>query len=295
MASEDGILIHAAMENLARASEKAGEAMRRVADSTRKEINRLYGISISSCLEHAENTCKSYPNCYGCNAYCVDNPIVKYEQMIKGEKEMQKKLKIFDMKDIHSGYVVKFRNGTTALVMRVGAKFTKIFAYTVSATQHLKEGVNFFYTSTYKGHIRYNYSPAGNSTKPDPDHDVVAVYGLVEGVDNYIDVGRPLIENRPLLWEEPVVKMTLEEIEKKLGYKVEIVETEKPVGIKGVDCKRCVYHLGNSKCAHIGLLCGNDYDDCDDCKRSLGLKKCPCNSMYAKDGEPCPYFEGEKA
>lgn len=211
---------------------------------------------------------------------------------------MQKKLEKFDMKDIHSGYVVKFRNGKFALCMRAGEKFTKIFACTdwESVKRGAIEGDTFMYASRYKDYAYYSYSPVINQYIRDDTNDIVAVYGLIEGVRNYLNVGDtgPIsIKNRPLLWEEEVPKkMTLAEIEKKLGHKVEIVEPEKPkpVGIKGKDCNRCAYRLRGSKCPRVSILCNN----CEDCKKSLGLEHCPCNPMYAKEGEPCPYFEEDK-
>lgn len=196
------------------------------------------------CTQRCKNIYISMPRQNG--RYMVYKLVEQFEQMIK-EKEMQHKMKEFDMKDIHSGYVVKFRNGTYALVTRVGEKFTKIFTKTHRRieTNDPKEGVDFFYTSAYKGPYHYAYSPVYNRTKPDPDYDVVAVYGLVEGVKNYLEVGNYCIAYRPLLWEENIKEMTLEEVEKALGHKVKIVNKEgedvKPVGIKGEDCRRCTY------------------------------------------------------
>lgn len=210
---------------------------------------------------------------------------------------MSNKMKNFDMKDVHSGYVVQFRNGTYALCMRVGEKFTKIFARTgcrILGVTDVKEGTHFFYTSSYKGECHYVYDPICNRTKPDPEFDIVKVYGLIHGVNNYLMVGDIAITNRPLLWEEDIKEMTLEEVEHKLGHKVKIVgmDTKKPVGIKGKDCERCAYYLGNSKCPRAG---GSDKKDCEKCKTSLGLSHCPCSTMYyALDGEVCPYFEVEE-
>lgn len=227
---------------------------------------------------------------------CTTEHMKYLEQMIKGEKEMQKKLDNFDMKDIHSGYVVKFRNGKLALCTRVGEKFTKIFACVDDESQMLgaKEEATFVYASRYKLNAYYKYNPYVNCYENHPDFDIVAVYGLIEGVRNYLNVGDtgPIpIKNRPVLWEE-TKKMTLKEVEEALGYKVEIVDfntvkVEKPVAIKGTDCKRCVRDCGNSKCS-----ADPDVDDCPGCKRSLSLKMCPCLSINYN--EPCPYFEEEK-
>lgn len=55
--------------------------------------------------------------------------------------------------------------------------------------------------------------------------DIMEVYGHVTGSENYPACGYISTDNRPLLWsrESERVEMTLEEIEKKLGYKVKIV------------------------------------------------------------------------
>lgn len=205
---------------------------------------------------------------------------------------MSNKMKNFDMKDIHSGYVVQFRNGAYALCMRVGEKFTKIFARTglKSSVTDVKEGTHFFYTSSYKGERHYKFDPVCNRTTPDPEYDVVKVYGLIHGVNNYLMVG-DISTNRPLLWEEEIKEMTLEEVEQKLGHRVKIV---KSVAIKGVDCIRCAHHVGHSKCPPFRKRAEDDRKDCDNCKKTLGLTNCPCSIIYAKDGEPCPYFEEEK-
>ena len=201
------------------------------------------------------------------------------------EKEMQHKMKEFDMKDVHSGYVVMFRNGTYALVMRVGDRFTKIFTKTHkrAETTDPKEGVDFFYTSAYKGSHHYAYSPVCNRTKPDPDYDVVAVYGLVEGVKNYLEVGNYCVAYRPLLWEENIKEMTLEEIEKKLGHKVKIVNKDKPAEQPTCSnewCSKCV-HDDDNECGSI--------ESCYQCKAKYGWDRCKC--MSVNSGEPCPYFK----
>jgi hypothetical protein len=204
---------------------------------------------------------------------------------------MSNKMKNFDMKDVHSGYVVQFRDGTYALCMRVGEKFTKIFARTGFKTlgvMDVKEGTHFFYTSSYKGECHYVYDPICNRTKPDPAFDIVKVYGLIHGVDNYLMVGDITITNRPLLWEEDIKEMTLEEVEQKLGHRVKIVGTETPV-IKCFDnCRRCAYDLGHKKCPGSAPYC---HSKCE-IKAKYGTGGCPC--LAIKDGEVCPYFEEEK-
>lgn len=197
---------------------------------------------------------------------------------------MSNKMKVFDMKHIHSGYVVKFRNNTYALVTRVGEKFTKIFALVEekARVKDVQEGRDFFYTSAYKDNYHYVYSPLVNRTQPDPDHDVVAVYGLIHGVNNYLYAGTSLVMNRPLLWEEAVKEMTLEEIEAKLGHRVKVVSKEKKNPIKGANtCRKCKYYVfGMERCRP-----GN----CDTCALRDSYGMCKCNNLRL--GEPCPYFE----
>lgn len=194
---------------------------------------------------------------------------------------MSNKMKEFNMKDVHSGYVVKFRNNTYALVTRVGEKFTKIFALVEekARVKDVQEGRDFFYTSAYKDNYHYAYSPISKCTQPDPDHDVVAVYGLMHGVNNYLYAGTSLIMNRLLLWEENIKEMTLEEVEKALGHKVKIVNNEPPTCCAEL-CSRCI-HNTNHECGHI---------PCDECKAKYGWDHCKC--MYILAGEPCPYFKG---
>ena len=77
--------------------------------------------------------------------------------------------------------------------------------------------------------------------------------------------------------ETKVHEMTVEEIEKKLGYKVKIVHKE--VVIKGSDkCQKCAYHVLCTKC-------GN----CLNCPSRKKLGHCPCTEVA--NGEPCPHFE----
>ena len=208
---------------------------------------------------------------------------------------MSNKMKVFDMKHIHSGYVVKFRNGKYALCMRVGTKFTKIFACVDEASQKIgaRESVTFVYTSRYSiGDNRYKgYDPVRGMPACNTDLDVVAVYGLLEGVSNYLNIGDidPIsIKNRPLLWEEEVKEMTLEEIEKKLGHRVKVVTNEKKAPIKGSGangcCDKCRWSVGHSDC--------RAYRRCSDgCPHRGENGKCKCLTITL--GDPCPYFEEE--
>lgn len=231
-----------------------------------------------TCTQRCKNIYISMPRHNG--RYMVYKLVEQFEQMMK-EKEMSNKMKEFNMADVHSGYVVKFRNGTYALCMRVGAKFTKVFARTDLRALVLvpKEGEHFFYTSTFKRNVHYAYDPVYNRTMHDPDHDIVEVYGLVEGVKNYLEVGNCYMAHRPLLWKEDVVEMTLEDIEKKLGHKVKLVTNEEPHIVCEETCTKCVHDCMN-ECGSIG---------CTECKAKYGWDHCKCIS--SKEGEPCPYFK----
>jgi hypothetical protein len=212
--------------------------------------------------------------------YMVYKMAERFEQMIK-EKEMSNKMKEFDIKDVHSGYVVKFRNNQYAMCTRVGEKFTKIFTCTDlrAIVSDPKEGVHFFYTSKYKGNAYYEYNPVHNRTENKPEFDIIEVYGLINGVKNYLEVGNYCVTYRPLLWKEDVVEMTLEDIEKKLGHKVRIIDKEKPHIICEETCKKCV-HYGKNECGEIS---------CDTCKSRYGWNICKCAAW--REGEPCPHFK----
>lgn len=205
---------------------------------------------------------------------------------------MGNKMTTFNMNDIHSGFVVKFRNGKCALCMRVGTKFTKIFARVDEEAKELGaiEENTFVYTSRYNKDGQYT---GYNRFIGRPEHmanfDVVAVYGLLEGVRNYLNIGDtgPIsIKNRPLLWEENIKEMTLEEIEKQLGHKVKIVNNDTPKNdypIKSEElCKSCKYHTGGSLCGWC--------KDCEDCSVCNSERTPRCNCSTIPTGQPCPYF-----
>jgi len=201
------------------------------------------------------------------------------------------KFEKFDMKDVHSGYVVKFRSGRYGLCMRVGEKFTKIFARVDDSAQitGASEGTTFMYASRYKGPAYYAYNPVFNRPENIRENDIVAVYGLIEGVRNYLNIGDtgPIsIKNRPLLWEErPTKKMTLKEIGDALGCNVELVEEKKEVHYKNPEtCRKCKYE----NCLAVR---------CSECPANLNANsnnpflrsKCRCNQILRNS--ECPYFE----
>lgn len=206
---------------------------------------------------------------------------------------IKSKIEKFDMKDIHSGYVVKFRNGHYALCMRVGSrcengdyKPIKIFARVDDNAQMNGACLDntFVYADSYKGSFYHPYDRKIGIASPYPNFDIVEVYGLIEHVRNYLNIGDtgPIsIKNRPLLWAE-TKKMTVKEIEDALGYKVEIVK-EKHIKTPE-ECKKCKYGV-----------CPNS---CSTCTANLNLdkvgdlmyrSKCRCNLIPR--GAECHYFE----
>ena len=109
-----------------------------------------------------------------------------------------------EIKDIKSGYVVVTRGGERLIVTRTNQDyFTKCFGN--------RDG--YVYADCYDENLCHN------GTKV---FDIVKVYGLSN------DPGRALcitdLSTRPLLWERPKPKkLTFEQIEKLLGYPIEIV------------------------------------------------------------------------
>ncbi len=119
--------------------------------------------------------------------------------------------KKFTINDIKSGYVVKLRNGVFMYTLRVNQnKFTKIITNGYD---------DWMYLSRYDDDLKCD----GNRRFL----DIMEVYGLIEGTDNYAHCGFVDSDHRPLLWKrsEPV-RMTVEEINRKLGYEVEIVASK---------------------------------------------------------------------
>lgn len=144
-----------------------------------------------------------------CNSrgFCRDFDNNHCEGCMNYETERKQIANKFTIKDIKSGYIVKLRNGDLFMAMRAG-DFEKIFCNDIGS-YYLASGYN---EKTLKRLARY-----------DNEHDIVEVYGLVEK-GYYHKANNLSIYHRPLLWKrsEPV-KMTVEEINEKLGYEVEIV------------------------------------------------------------------------
>lgn len=110
--------------------------------------------------------------------------------------------KIRSIEDIKSGYVVRLRNGKLYMCMRYDEdKFLKCFVD--------KDG---YWIDAYMA-----YDKLYNKLKQ--CYDIVEVYGLPNYPSRYRDISK---SQRPLLYMEKK-KMTVHEIEEKLGYKIEIV------------------------------------------------------------------------
>lgn len=106
------------------------------------------------------------------------------------------------------GYVVEFENGKLAMYMP--SQYGDCF--------DLEDDGHCVYLSYYRNKKELKYLDINDSMK-----DVIKIYGYAK----YGSDSRNLyIENRPIIWErlKEVKKMTVSEICKELGYKVEIVE-----------------------------------------------------------------------
>ena len=119
----------------------------------------------------------------------------------------------FTRNSIGPCYVVKTRSGEFWMTMVVDNG-------TMILTKG--DGNNWEYLSRWDINLCYSYSSC------DPNFhelDIMEVYGQVCGTENYHGCGYVTPDYRPLLWsrEPERVEMTLEEIEKKLGYKIKVV------------------------------------------------------------------------
>ena len=150
----------------------------------------------------------------------VETIIKEYEQFIQKEKEKEmKNEQKFTRDDLKPGYVIKLRDGTYLSIQMVGKE-------TLIATAGMGD-LDWKYLSNGWDE-RLNSAYRGGKTFPaityDKTKDIVAVYGYVQGTANYSRCGEISSSSRPLLWSrQEAKKMTVEEIENVLGYKVEIV------------------------------------------------------------------------
>lgn len=116
--------------------------------------------------------------------------------------------KKFTKADLKVGYVVKFRRGDLRMIMP--ASLGKLVAIASDGTNGD--------ISKYRDDLTHRY---GEKATDFADFDIMEVYGL-----SCWDHEAYMIStsSRELLWKrEEAKKMTVEEIEKELGYKIEIV------------------------------------------------------------------------
>ena len=153
----------------------------------------------------------------------VETIIKEYEHFMQKEKEKEMKSARTEQKftrdDLKPGYIIMLRNGTLLSIQMVGKE-------TLIATAGMDDP-NWRYLSN-GWDSQLNSTERGGKTFPsivyDKTKDIVAVYGYVQGTINYSRCGEISSCHRPLLWSRyEAKKMTVEEIEKALGYKVEIV------------------------------------------------------------------------
>lgn len=117
--------------------------------------------------------------------------------------------KIRSVEDIKSGYVVRFRNGRLSICMRYEQeRFSKVLISNSGSV--IRDTKNNY--DDLKSKIHKNF-------------DIVEVYGLSSNEYNCMEISTL---DRPLLYqEEKPKKMTISEIEEKLGYKIEVVSESK--------------------------------------------------------------------
>ena len=150
----------------------------------------------------------------------------RIDNEIRGGITMEK---TFTKKDLRSGYVVEFKSGTRRLVTRTGM-FTQILANPETGEwNYLQSGWNDDLTAHDN---RYRKMCDSECTLPrnyPNEYKIVKVWGLIKSTDRYSNVFTTNPEGRDLLWErEPEAKkLTVDEISKLLGYKVEVVGTGK--------------------------------------------------------------------
>lgn len=150
----------------------------------------------------------------------------RFDNEIRGGITMEK---TFTKKDLRSGYVVEFKNGIRRLVTRTGM-FTQILVNPETGDwNYLQSGWNNDLTAQ-DDRYRKTCSYECDLPKFYPERfDIVRVWGLIKSTDKYSKVFTVNTEGRDLLWErEPEAKkLTVDEISKLLGYKVEVVGTSK--------------------------------------------------------------------
>ena len=122
--------------------------------------------------------------------------------------------------DLKSGYVVELRSGKKMLVTRAGP-FTKILLDPRTGEWcHL----NSCYNDKFDRVSNLTIRQSSNEYRLRKQEDIMIVYGLVQGTIHYDECFTTSTSYRKIVWSRiPPVRMTQEEIEAELGYKIEIV------------------------------------------------------------------------
>ena len=133
---------------------------------------------------------------------------------------MEKK---FTRDDISFGYAVKLRDGSYRVACAVNKGTTILVDIQGSEWDYLSK----WDMETFKYHT---VDKRGLPVSESPN-DIMVVYGLVSGTDVYqytLSIGFMCsLATRPILWKRTEAKkMTVAEIEKALGYDIEIVSGE---------------------------------------------------------------------
>lgn len=129
----------------------------------------------------------------------------------------------FTKDDLLPGYVVKLGNGQYRVVTGVG----KLGTYVLIGADGDWE-----YLSHWNNNLNANEYILVNPHKKQgreflKSFDIVEVYGFVTNSQYYNFANQISCIGRDLLWTRtPTVKMTVSEIEEKLGHKVEIIAEE---------------------------------------------------------------------
>lgn len=173
--------------------------------------------------------CRGCPGSYGyeprdyCYALVNNLPVGEvvctkcWDREIPEEKESCMNNKNFNRNDILPGQAVKFRNGSFRFVCKVG-KGTLIL---LNPNNHCWTYLSAWDAVT----LRYDGPDYKGQFGNENPLDIMVVYGLPNKTDDYgYTLSYKHVSDRPVVWQRLTTKkMTVEEIEKVLGYSVEIV------------------------------------------------------------------------
>lgn len=128
----------------------------------------------------------------------------------------------FSRDDLKVGYVVELRNGEFRMVMPAGKEGTLILAGNAKHDwDYLSRWDYNLNASSKKFECGF---PGITAIQYGKQFDIVAVYGLITNTKYYNLCGDLGPDHRPILWGRVErKKMTVAEIEEKLGYPVEII------------------------------------------------------------------------